>query len=322
MPNDYDIPEVQDRGSFAFNSIGRRHLLQGGAVIGLVLALGLPRTASAAAAWRHPFASRKTPNKRYGPGYPEYTGGIHKGLDYDWGSGTQIYSVASGTVVAAGWGAAGQDWAGNGVLVRHADGYHSYYAHMSSIDVSSGDSVSAGSRIGKVGSTGRSTGPHLHIEIWESSSRSDHTDPYPLIHNAPLAGSQGDPDMPTFFRHIDTRTRTLTPGEWYNVNLSNEGGTSFATGKCMVQTTVVVRLAGLDVGNDVQFRLVRTIAGTNTIKDGTAVREASGTPGTTSATVSDSFRLTADDDGLRWQYTVFQSGVTVDRTEVTGLIFG
>ena len=127
--------------------------------------------------------------------------------------------------------------------------------------------------------------------------------------------------MPTFFRHVDTRTRTLTPGAWNSVNLSNSGGASFASGKCIVQTTVVVRLQGLSVGGDVQFRLARTLVGSETIKDATAVREASGTAGSTSATVSDSFKLTESDDGLRWQYAVFESGVTVDRTEITGLIF-
>ena len=62
---------------------------------------------------------------------------------------------------------------GNCVMIDHGNGYQTLYAHMSSIAVSSGASVSRGTVVGYVGSTGVSTGPHLHFEVWASGSRID-----------------------------------------------------------------------------------------------------------------------------------------------------
>lgn len=58
-------------------------------------------------------------------------------------------------------------------MIDHGNGYKTLYGHMSSIAVSSGQSVSQGDTIGYVGSTGMSTGPHLHFEIWSGGSRID-----------------------------------------------------------------------------------------------------------------------------------------------------
>jgi murein DD-endopeptidase MepM/ murein hydrolase activator NlpD len=69
--------------------------------------------------------------------------------------------VTSGEVVSAGWsGSFGYE-----VIIRHPDGRYSQYAHLSAISVSEGQPVSSGQRIGRSGSTGNSTGPHLHFEI-------------------------------------------------------------------------------------------------------------------------------------------------------------
>jgi hypothetical protein len=65
-------------------------------------------------------------------------------------------------VAFAGWNSGGY---GNLVIVQHRLGFQSWYAHMSSIAVRSGQAVTGGSRIGYVGSTGHSTGPHLHFEV-------------------------------------------------------------------------------------------------------------------------------------------------------------
>ena len=75
-----------------------------------------------------------------------------------------MYSAKNGTVVEAGWGGA----YGNTVVVQHSDGTQTRYAHLASIHVSVGQSVTAGQHIGDVGSTGNSTGPHLHFEVMDS----------------------------------------------------------------------------------------------------------------------------------------------------------
>jgi len=87
---------------------------------------------------------------------------FHAGLDFPAASGTPIRSAGRGTVTFAGYDASG--W-GNLVIISHRFGLKSFYAHLSSIGVRSGQSVGAGVRIGRVGSTGRSTGPHLHFEL-------------------------------------------------------------------------------------------------------------------------------------------------------------
>ena len=85
----------------------------------------------------------------------------HNGLDFGIPVGTEVKSTMDGNVIYAGWNDQGY---GNLVIVENGD-YKTYYAHLSSIPVSVGDSVSAGTTIGLSGNTGNSTGPHLHYEI-------------------------------------------------------------------------------------------------------------------------------------------------------------
>jgi murein DD-endopeptidase MepM/ murein hydrolase activator NlpD len=87
--------------------------------------------------------------------------GYHTGVDFPVPTGTAVKSVAAGQVVTAGWGGS----FGYQVVVRHADGRYSQYAHLSAISVRSGQSVTAGQRLGRSGSTGNSSGPHLHFEV-------------------------------------------------------------------------------------------------------------------------------------------------------------
>ncbi|GGW93030.1 hypothetical protein GCM10010297_13100 [Streptomyces malachitofuscus] len=87
--------------------------------------------------------------------------GYHTGVDFPVPTGTSVKSVGAGTVVSAGW----EGSFGYQVVVRHTDGRYSQYAHLSAISVKSGQSVGAGQRIGRSGSTGNSSGPHLHFEV-------------------------------------------------------------------------------------------------------------------------------------------------------------
>lgn len=85
----------------------------------------------------------------------------HNGLDIGIVTGTPVHSTMDGKVTFAGWSPIGY---GNLVIVQNGD-YQTYYAHLSKIPVVVGEAVQAGSTIGLSGSTGNSTGPHLHYEI-------------------------------------------------------------------------------------------------------------------------------------------------------------
>lgn len=87
---------------------------------------------------------------------------MHNGIDMACAQGTPIYATRAGTVTTASYQAGG---AGYYVSINHGDGFSSIYMHMTNYVVSSGQSVSAGQLIGYVGSTGVSTGPHLHFGV-------------------------------------------------------------------------------------------------------------------------------------------------------------
>ncbi len=85
----------------------------------------------------------------------------HPGIDFKGHYGDVVKCTANGTVVSAGW-AGGY---GNCVRVKHNNGYETVYGHLSRITVKAGQKVSVGDKVGAVGSTGRSTGAHLHYEV-------------------------------------------------------------------------------------------------------------------------------------------------------------
>ena len=93
----------------------------------------------------------------------QYFAWYHPGIDIANRSAPGIAASDSGTVVVSGW--PDSMGYGNRVVIDHGNGYTSMYAHLSNIYVSVGDSVSRGQLIGQMGSTGRSTGTHLHLEI-------------------------------------------------------------------------------------------------------------------------------------------------------------
>ena len=107
------------------------------------------------------FGSREAPTE----GASTY----HKGIDIAASSGSKVVASAGGEVVIATYSAS----AGNYVMINHGSGVYTVYMHMASLGVSEGQEVKQGESIGTVGSTGYSTGPHLHFGIRENGSYVD-----------------------------------------------------------------------------------------------------------------------------------------------------
>ena len=104
---------------------------------------------------------------------------LHAGTDFAAPGGTPIYAAASGYVQVAGWSSGGY---GNYVIIYHGkmtDGnaYSTLYGHMRSVATSAGKYVNQGDLIGYVGSTGNSTGNHLHLEVWKGGSKANAVNP-------------------------------------------------------------------------------------------------------------------------------------------------
>ena len=104
-----------------------------------------------------------TVSSHFGPRVDPFLGRIamHTGMDFKAAYGTRVYATAPGTIVHAGW----KGGYGKLVSIRHKNGLVTRYAHLSRMHVTKGDHVAAGDVIGSIGSTGRSTGPHLHYEV-------------------------------------------------------------------------------------------------------------------------------------------------------------
>lgn len=106
-----------------------------------------------------------------------WSSGSHTGLDFSAPEGTPLVAVTSGVVSTAGYSGAA-DWAGNLVVIQLEDGREIWYAHQSSVAVEVGQTVEAGQVVGYVGSTGNSTGPHLHLEVQVGG---EPVDPYAVL---------------------------------------------------------------------------------------------------------------------------------------------
>jgi len=109
----------------------------------------------------------------YKSGGSLWSSGSHSGVDFHAASGSSVVAVGAGTVVEAGWGGA----YGNNIVLRMTDGTYTQYGHLSSIGVSVGQSVTSGQQIGLSGSTGNSTGPHLHFEARTTPEYGSDMDP-------------------------------------------------------------------------------------------------------------------------------------------------
>lgn len=130
-------------------------------------------------------------NARYHPILKVYT--AHHGIDYAAPQGTPAVSVGDGTVVHAGW-LGGYGYA---VDVRHNETYTTRYGHFSKIAVKVGQKISQGQVVGYVGSTGWSTGPHLHFEMIKRGSKVD-----PFKEEVPTSEPLAADLLPAFQEHI------------------------------------------------------------------------------------------------------------------------
>jgi hypothetical protein len=144
--------------------------------------------ANAGAALRMPLAGQYAVTQQYGPtsfaAEPAYDGysHFHTGLDYGCPEDTPIAAARSGTVIAAGWDTSGF---GNRVMIDHGGGLVTLYGHLDNVTVKVGDKVQAGQQIGLSGTTGNSTGPHLHFGVEKNGAW---VDPAPYL-NGTIPGS-------------------------------------------------------------------------------------------------------------------------------------
>lgn len=122
-----------------------------------------------------PFSLLRPVGARIGDGFGWISGRRHTGVDLEAAFGTPVGAAGRGVVRFAGWNSGGY---GNLVVVGHRLGYETWYAHLSRISASVGQAVVGGTGIGYVGSTGRSTGPHLHFEVRHAGIP---VDPVPLL---------------------------------------------------------------------------------------------------------------------------------------------
>ncbi len=113
------------------------------------------------AAQKMPFGMPVKSGFRYTSGFGYRWGRMHNGTDFAAPIGTPVYAPADGVVVSAGWSSG----YGRLIKIQHEFGIETRYAHLSRINVRKGQRVSRGERIGDIGNSGRSTGPHLHYEV-------------------------------------------------------------------------------------------------------------------------------------------------------------
>lgn len=120
-------------------------------------------SSSSSGSFMHPLKGAGRISSTYGARW----GTFHKGIDYAAPAGTPVYASLAGKVIYAGYNSGGY---GKLVIIEHSNGYQTYYAHNSRLYVNVGETVSQGERIAGVGTTGDSTGNHLHFEIRKNGS--------------------------------------------------------------------------------------------------------------------------------------------------------
>lgn len=137
---------------------------------------------------------------------------MHKGVDFGAAVGTPVQAAGDGTVEQAGWNGA----YGNYIRLQHGNGYATAYAHLSRIGVKQGQRVRQGQIIGSVGTTGRSTGPHLHYEVMVQKKQVN-----PMNVRFPSGRKLEGPELAAFRQHM-TQTEATIRSTAPLVLLSNE----------------------------------------------------------------------------------------------------
>ncbi|MEV7386923.1 MULTISPECIES: M23 family metallopeptidase [unclassified Streptomyces] len=159
----------------------RAAVLAAGVGVAAVVGSGVASaTTSSAAAWVDP-VKKYTLSATF-----NQAGGMwaakHSGQDFAVPSGTDVVAAHDGTVVKAGGNGAGDGPAyGNAIVIKHANGQYSQYAHLSRVDVRIGQTVKTGQHIARSGNTGNSTGPHLHFEIRTTPNYGSAVDPVAFL---------------------------------------------------------------------------------------------------------------------------------------------
>lgn len=122
-------------------------------------------------------------------GFGSRWGTTHYGIDIANRIGTPIYAVSDGTVVESGPASGFGLW----VKIKHADGFTSVYGHINRSLVREGQQVRAGQKIAEMGNRGQSTGPHLHLEIWDANKRKINPIPWLAARGIRILGIRLDP---------------------------------------------------------------------------------------------------------------------------------
>lgn len=154
-----DILDVNDLDSYAL-TVGQELFIPGAKMD----SSSLQRAMGELFAW--PITAEFRISSRFGARKDPITGAdsYHTGIDLACPTGTAVKAAMSGTVAKAGW----SNVFGNYVIIKHIDGYQTLYGHLSKIKTKKGVFVSQGELIGLVGSTGYSTGPHLHFTVYKN----------------------------------------------------------------------------------------------------------------------------------------------------------
>ncbi|MQY36292.1 hypothetical protein SRB17_42910 [Streptomyces sp. RB17] len=174
-------PRVTSRSSRTSSLRSRVAVLAAGTAAAAVLGTGVASAAApSAASWVHPVKPYTLSASFAQAG--SHWGARHSGQDFAVPTGTDVVAAHGGTVVKAGPGGAGDGAAyGNAVVISHGNGAYTQYAHLSRIDVKAGQIVKTGQHIARSGSTGNSTGPHLHFEVRKTPHHGSAVDPVAFL---------------------------------------------------------------------------------------------------------------------------------------------
>lgn len=181
----------------------------------------------------------------------------HEGIDIAGTIGTPIFAAASGTVVKAGW----DDWGlGNFIEIKHPDGSVTVYGHNRRLLVSKGQEVNQGQIIAEMGSTGNSTAPHLHFEVYKNSRLA--VDPMGILSSSttaklplekPVSPSQPIPvNIPPITTNNECAGMTVIIGETakMRVQVCEEKGQLFYIGQLKQDASKPVKIAAWNVGKN------------------------------------------------------------------------